>query len=53
MNFSKLNNHGIMNEIRFTKVFDKKIVKELGQPYQELLYELFDNLKENDYIECC
>ena len=52
MNFSKLNNHGIMNEIRFTKVFDKKIVKELGQPYQELLYELFDNLKENDYIEC-
>lgn len=52
MNFSKLNNHGIMNEIRFTKVFDKKIVKELEQPYQELLYELFDNLKENDYIEC-
>lgn len=52
MIFNENNNRGIMNEIKFTKIFDKKTVKELSQQCQELLNELFDGLNENDYIEC-
>ena len=52
MNFNERNNNGIANEVKFQKIFDKKMVKELKSQFQELLYSLFDNLKEDDYIEC-
>ena len=52
MNFNEKNSNGITNEIAFQKIFNKKIVKELNSQFQELLYSLFDDLKEEDYIEC-
>ena len=52
MRFTEKNNRGIANEIEFTKMFDKKMVKELGKPFYELITNLFDDLKGEDYIEC-
>ncbi len=52
MFFNEFNNKGIANEINFAKMLNKKIVKELPKSYQELLYSLFENLNEDDYIEC-
>ena len=52
MNFNEKNNHGIANEVNFAKELDKKMVKDLNKNFKEMLYSLFDNLKEDDYIEC-
>lgn len=52
MIFTEKNNRGIANELEFTKIFDKKMVKELDKPFQEFILYLFDGLKEEDYIEC-
>ncbi len=52
MNFTEKNNKGIANEIEFTKIFDKKTVKELDKPFQNLLFTLFRDLNLEDYIEC-
>lgn len=52
MYFSEKNNKGIANEIAFTQKLDLRYVYELESSFKELLYGLFDNLKENDYIEC-
>lgn len=52
MDFNEKNNNGIANEINFVKKLDKKMVKELNRNFQEMLYTLFENLKEDDYIEC-
>lgn len=52
MVFTEKNNKGIANELEFAKIFDKKMIKELNKPFYELIIYLFDNLKEEDYIEC-
>ena len=52
MNFTEKNNKGIANELKFAKKIDKKMVKELDKPFYELITNLFDNLKGEDYIEC-
>lgn len=52
MIFTENNNKGVANEIKFANILDKKTVKELPKNYQEMLYSLFEYLKEDDYIEC-
>ncbi len=52
MLFNENNNNGIANEVKFANIFDKKLVKDLDIAYQELLYNIFNDLKEDDYIEC-
>lgn len=51
MTFNEKNNSGIANEINFATKFNKKLVNELDENSQALLYTLFDNLKPTDYIE--
>lgn len=52
MIFNEKNNKGIFNEYAFAKALDQKRVKELNFQFQDLLYNLFNDLKENDNIEC-
>lgn len=52
MNFNAKNSAGIANEINFVKKLDGKKVEELNQNFKEMLYLLFDDLKEDDIIEC-
>ena len=52
MLFTSKNNKGIANELDFVSLFDKKLVKELDSNSRELLYSLFNQLDENDHIEC-
>ena len=52
MLFNEKNNKGIANEIKFASLLDKKLIKELEPNVQELLYNLFDEITETDYVEC-
>ncbi len=52
MNFYKTNCKGIENEIKFAQVLDNKMIKDLPIKYQKLLYGLFEDINEYDYVEC-
>lgn len=44
--------YGIKNEIYFANTLNGKKVKDLPQEMQELIYAIFDNVREYSVIEC-
>ena len=43
---------GIKNEYTFARLIDGKKIKHLPQKIQELLYVLYDNINEENLVEC-
>ncbi len=52
MYFTKFNNNGIYNEIKFVQLFDGQKVKNLNQNCQNFLEQLYGSLSKEEYIEC-
>lgn len=43
---------GFENEKKFAKIIDNKRVNQLSSIFKDILYSLFTDVNENDYVEC-